>query len=337
MGTRIEQFSDWMRRQGYAVIQTASSHWVEYGPRTYQAIPFHRMIRPSEDEIMDLLRQEKAVALRYSTPLDAKEGSLSYHVVYESNHYSQQDIHKKARHDVTKGLSVAAVEPISLARLADEGWAVRLDTLKRQGRTGAETRDWWEKLCLSAQGLPNFEAWGALVQGRLVAALLAFVYEDNFSILYQQSLTEYLHYGVNNALTYAVTSEVVERPGSIQLFYGLQSLNARDSVDKYKFRMGYIARPVRQRVVFNPWIAPFVNNFTYAGVKALNKIFPGSSFNSKTGGMLNLYLNGRRPLAEQDWPEVLLDQKEAILAQLRVKKVAGDPSVRQNSAAYFQH
>ena len=336
MKTKFGHFEDWLRRQGYTVIQTASSHWVEYGPHVFQAIPFHQLISPSEEELTDLLRKEKAIALRYSTPLDAGVGSLSYHVVYESNHYSQQEIHKKARHDVTKGLSVAAIEPIPLARLAEEGWAIRLDTLKRQGRTGAETRAGWEKLCLFAMGLANFEAWGAIVQGRLVAALLAYVYEDNYSILYQQSLTDYLHYGVNNALTYVVTADVVKRPGPLHLFYGLQSLDARESVDKYKFRMGYTAKAVRQRVVFNPMIAPFINRLTYAGVKAVNQVFPGNNFNSKTGGMLNFYLQGKRPLAGQNWPEVLLNQKEAIMAQSRSDGTNSMPSGRQTPAVYLR-
>jgi hypothetical protein len=313
MKTTIGHFDDWMRRQGYSVIQTASSHWVEYSPRVFQAIPFHRLISPSDRELTDFLREAKAIALRYSAPLDSGTGGLSYHVVYESDHYSLHDIHKKARHDVSKGLSIAAIEPISLKRLAKEGWEMRHETLKRQGRTGAESKTWWEKLCLSAEGLPNFEAWGAIVKGKLVASVLAFAHEGYFDIMYQQSLTEYLHYGVNNALTYTVTADVISRPGSFRLFYGLRSLDAKETVDKYKFRMGYVAKPVRQRVVFNPAAVPFINNITLAGLKAVKAIIPTNTFLSKTAGMVNLYLLGKRPLAKQNWPEVLLKQKEAIM------------------------
>jgi hypothetical protein len=336
MKTKFGHFEDWLRRQGYTVIQTASSHWVEYGPHVFQAIPFHQLISPSEEELTDLLRKEKAIALRYSTPLDAGVGSLSYHVVYESNHYSEQDIHKKARYDVKKGLSIATIEPISLTRLADEGWALRSETLQRQGRSDAETKTWWEDLCLSAEGFPEFEAWGAMVQGKLVASLLAFAHKDYFNIMYQQSLTGYLQHGINNALTYVVTADVVKRPGPLHLFYGLRSLDASESVDKYKFRMGYIAKPLRQRVMFHPAVAPFVNGLTYAGVEVVNAAFRSSTFLSKTAGMMNFFLQGKRPLEYQDWPEILLKHKEAILSQSRSDEMVDEASGKQTSAVYLQ-
>ena len=33
--------------------------------------------------------------------------------------------------------------------------------------------------------------------------------------------------------------------------------------------------------------------------------------------MLRFYMQGKRPLALQDWPEVLLKHKEAILSQVQ--------------------
>jgi hypothetical protein len=79
--------------------------------------------------------------------------------------------------------------------------------------------------------------------------------------------------------------------------------------------MGYTAKPVRQRVVFNPAVAPFFNKFTYAVVDAFHKTFPYHPTFAKAEGMLRFYLDGKRLLEEQDWPEVLLDQKESILGQ----------------------
>lgn len=313
METTIGHYDEWMRRQGYRVVQTASTHWVEYGPHVFQAIPFNQLITPSENELTEFLHREKAAALRYSTPLESKTGSLSYHVVYELDHYSLEELPKKARYDVRKGLSTASIEQVSLDRLAEEGWSVRAETLQRQGRSDAETEAWWKNLCLSARDFSNFEAWAAIVEGRMVACLLAVIWKDTFSVMYQQSLTDFLPYGVNNAITYSVTANVVNRPGNLHMFYGLQSLDASESVDKYKFRMGYTAKPVRQRVVFHPLMAPFINKLSFAGMKAANKILPRSTFISKTAGIMSFYLQGSRPLEEQAWSDELLKQKEAIL------------------------
>lgn len=299
-------FAEWFQRQGYKVVKTASSYWAEVGPRVFQAFPYHWVISPNEEEIRKFMVDEKAVALRYSTPQASAIGIPSYHVVLEKQHYSQRDLPKKVRYDVKKGLSIASVEQIPLSRLASEGWDLQRDTLLRQGRVNAATQTEWQELCLSAEGLDGFEAWGASVDGRLVASLLGFLCEDHYCILYQQSLTEYLSYGVNNALAYTVTSNVLERPDTkARVFYGLHSLDAPPSVDEFKFRMGYTAKPVRQRVVFHPWLRPFMNPASHALLRAGLRIKPGDPALSKAEGMLRFYLQGHLPLYKQSLPPPL--------------------------------
>lgn len=301
-----EIFSEWLRRQGHTVLKTQSSYWADFGPRVFQAFPYHWVISPDEEEVRKLMLDQKVVALRYSTPQTAREGGPSYHVLFEKERYSEKDLPKKARHDVKKGLSVASIEPLSLSRLASEGWDLRRDTLIRQRRLNAETETDWRNLCSSAEVLDGFEAWGAVVQGKLTAALLAFSCDNYFCILYHQSLTEFLPFGVNNALAYVVTSNVVNRPDSrVRIFYGLHSLDAPPSVDEFKFRMGYTARPVRQRAVFHPWVRPFMNDASHALVQAGLRLNPANPTLSKAEGMLRFYLQGKLPLSEQSLPPPL--------------------------------
>lgn len=303
-------FAEWLRRQGHKVIKTPSSYWFEAGPRVFQAFPYHWVISPDEEELGAFMLGQKALALRYSAPQTAPVGSLSYHVVLERSRYTLEDLPKKARHDVKKGMSRASIEQISLSSLASEGWALRRETLLRQGRQDAEIKTDWQKLCLSADGLDGFEAWGAIVEGKLAAALLALLCDDHFCILYQQSLTEYLPLGVNNALAYAVTSNVINRPDNkAWVFYGLHSLDAPPSVDEFKFRMGYTAKPVRQRVVFHPWVRPFMNPASHALLRAGLRIKPGLPTLSKAEGMLRFYLQGNLPLAQQSLPPPLRAQE----------------------------
>jgi hypothetical protein len=301
----VEIFAEWLRRQGHHLLKTSSSYWYDIVPRVYQAIPYHRLVTPPDEELRQLLIQNKAIGLRYSTAMDGLSGSVSYHVVYAGRDYTLDDLTKKARYDVRKALKRVGVEPIPFERLASEGWPLRADTLSRQDREGAESREWWERLCRSADGLPGFEAWAAIAGGKLVASLLAFACDDCCSILYQQSRTDYLTVGVNNALTYVFTNQVLQRPGITCLFYGLHSLDAPPSVDQYKFRMNYKARPVRQRVVFHPWLAPLFNRASHAAARQLLRWRPGNPTLAKAEGMLRFYLEGRRPLEEQHWPECL--------------------------------
>lgn len=299
--TDIHHFIEWNRRQGHQILRTQSTHWVSAGMGTYQAIPYHAVISPSEEELQTLFREHKATALRYSTPLSAAEGMLSYHIIYEGKNYPP----KKIPHKAKKGLAIAAVEPISLSQMATEGWGLRHDTLDRQGRLGAEKQSWWETLCHTGQDIPGLEAWGALVDGKLAAALLGMQCDDTFSIFFQQSHRNFLRLGVNNALTYVVTTKILERPEIHRIFYGLHSLDAPPSVDEYKIHMGYFPKPVRQRIAFSPFLRPLVNPLNHSMLKLALRLFPQSYLFSKAEGMFRFYLNGKQPLARQVPPPLL--------------------------------
>lgn len=307
-----EIMAEWLRRQGRRVEKTADSYWVELAPRVFQAFPYHWTLDLSTSNLRETVRSLRALALRYSSPLDGDEGKISYHVVYAGKDYSLEKLSRKARYDVRKGLSHFKIEQITPAALAAEGWAARLDTLQRQGRSRAENPAWWEKLCLSAEGLSGFECWGARETrtGRLDSSLLACTCGDCFCILYQQSRTESLSLGVNNALSYVVTEAALRRPSIMRVFYGLHSLDAPDSVDAYKFRMRFVATPVRQRVVIHPWIAPFLNRATHAALRGLLRTGFGPPALAKMEGLIRFWREGRRPIDAQEWPVALTDKND---------------------------
>ncbi len=313
MNTEI--FVEWIKRQGYQVVATPSSYWYEIRSRVFQAIPFHELITPSEAELNLLLGGKRAVALRYSTPMEADEGKLSYHVINADKSYDLAQFSRSSRYDVRKGLKYAGVEPISLSRLASEGWLLRQETIARQGRSGGEGAIWWERLCRSAEGLSGFDAWGAVREGKLMASILTFTLGDCCVGLYQQCCAEALTTCVNNALTYSFTKEVLTRPAINQVFYGLHSLDADERLDKFKFRMGYIAKPVRQRVVFNRWMQLLLNGASYRVLKAIRSRWPTQATLAKAEGMARFYLEGSKPLAEQVWPECVKEGKTELLSK----------------------
>jgi hypothetical protein len=328
-------FSEWLRRQGRRVLRTPSSYWHEQGPRTYQAFPYHWMIEPSERELSELLQQHRAIALRYSTLPQAAVGRVSYHVVYDGRTYGLDQLSANARSNVRRGLRNCLVEPISLKRLADEGWRLCLDTLQRQGRDPQISQEAWQILCLAAGELPGFEAWGALVRGRLAASLITFQMDHCCYVLYPQCAREHMAAHVNNALSYAMTQAMIGRPMIGSIFYGLHSLDAPPSVDEFKLRMGYTAKPVRQRVVFHPWLAPLCNGASHAVLRQLLALKPGDRTLAKTEGMIRFYLEGRRPVEEQDLPEPLqtLSARVDRLAEMGTLTPGPSPTAGERGGA----
>jgi hypothetical protein len=308
-----EIFAEWLRRQGYRVVRTASSYWYETSSRVYQAFPYHWVINPEEKELRELLWQKRGIALRYSTRVDAPKGKLSYHVVWDGLRYELSELPRRARQNVRKGLRYASIEPISMSWLATEGWLLREEVLDRQGRARAEDAAWWRDLCECTEALPGFEAWGAIHEGKLVGSMLTLVCDGCCLFLYQQSSTECLKYRVNNSLFYTITAAVLERPEVSSVFLGLHSLDAPESVDEFKFRMGYRPRPVRQRVVFHPGLSPVFNAGSHRLINRLVERYPERPALSKLEGMVRFYLEGKRPLDHQRWPERLMPRQSELL------------------------
>jgi hypothetical protein len=300
-----EVFAEWLRRQGHHVVRTECSYWYDGGPHVYQAFPYHWLIEPSDDELVWFMRDHRVVGLRYSTPPDLAPGKLSYHAVYEKPSYGLGVLGKWARKNVRRGLRSCSVQPLSFERLAEEGWALQLDTLDRQGRQRGHRPEEWQRRCLAASELPGFEAWGALVSGQLAASVITFQMDDCCYMLYQQSLRQHLSEKVNNALSYVVTETMVKRSAVRSILYGLHSLDAPPSVDEFKFRMGYVAKPVRQRVVFHPLLRLLFNSTSYRVLRQLARWQPSHPTLSKMEGLVRFYLEGSRPLGEQQWPEPL--------------------------------
>ena len=297
-------FQAWLEGQGYRVVQSPSGAWYEIAPRVLQAFPYHGIARIGAAERDALLRDHGCLALRYSTPLDAAQGQLSYHVVLDRSDFGLPRLVKTQRAATVKALQAFTVAPITFHELRDNGWEMRAKTLARQQRFGIETRTWWERLCAAA-GTAGFEAWGARCDGVLTASLLAHVAGGCASIVLQQSDTDFLSRGTNNALVYEFCRHAFARPDVTRVFYGLHSLDAPASVDAFKFRLGFRPLPVRQVVDFHPLARPWLGGLSLRALTAARLVRPHDSRLSKLEGLLRFYVNGHKPLADQERPAVL--------------------------------
>jgi hypothetical protein len=300
-----EVVAEWFRRQGRRVIRTESSWWYDAGFRVYQAFPFHWSMRPQQAELDALLRSTRGLGLRYTAPLDAIEGRVSYHVVCDDPAYGLETLDASARRNVRLGMQRTRVEPVPLERVAEEGWPLEVDACRRQRRGVPFSREAWRRRHLAAADLPGFQAWGGLLEGRLAACLLCVRIDDWYEVLAQQSLSESLSGKVNNAVTFGFTRSTLQRAGARSIFYTLESLDAPPSVDEFKFRMGYRAVPVRQRVMFHPWAERAVGPWAHGFVSRALQLRPGSRALAKAEGLLRFHVQGKLPVANQHWPACL--------------------------------
>lgn len=295
----------WFQEQGYRVVQSASSYWYEAYPHVFQAFPYHWLIQPSDDEIFRLFQNTRAIGVRYSTQVESPVGRISYHVIYDHPVYDLDCLDRRSRQNVLTGLRNCSVAPVSFELLAREGCILEKETAERQHRRPSYDDKRWRRACMAAAALPGFEAWGAFSKNQLVASVLFVQVDDWCEMLSQQCAQIALPNRINHALIFNVTKELVSRPGIRSIFYAVQSLDAPPSVDEFKFRMGYIPVPVRQRVVVHPWVAPFMTATGLALISRLRRRTAGFGPLTKAEGMLRFYLEGRRSLEDQTWPDCL--------------------------------
>jgi hypothetical protein len=308
----VENFSEWLRRQGHEVVKTESSYWYEAGPRVLQAFPYNWIIQPTEAELRELLVNKGALALRYSTSLEASDGLVSYHV-YQQPPYDLDILSSKTRYNIRQGMKNSQIEQITFTKLAKEGWSLQKDTLTRQGRLNSMTQADWDKLCLAAEGLPGFEAWAAITEGELAAAMITARIDDSYFLLYELSHQKYFTIHVNNGLYFVATSDMLSQEGIREVFLSLHSLDAPESINDFKFRMNFNARPVRQRVVFHPLFAPFVNKLSHKVLATILHVFPGNNTLCKAEGMVRFYVEGKKPLNEQIWPNCVSEFRSSYI------------------------
>ena len=289
-------YAEWLCRRGQRVIRTASSYWHSEGYGVYQAFPYHWLIEPSASEIRELMWRHRATILRFSSP--TKDGNLrsedGYHAVYTGADYDLESLSSWARKNVRRGLRNSTVEQITFDRYLEEGWDLRVDTLARQHRDLGESRNAWRQIYAAAADLEGFEVWAALVESRLAATVVTFQMDGWAYMIYQQCHHQYLREHVNNALSFAVTQSLIRRPGIQGIFYVMKSLDAPASVDEFKFRMGYAAKPVRQRVNFHPCLALLANPLTCVVAKIATRVRPQNRLIAKAEGLLRLNKSDRR-------------------------------------------
>lgn len=253
------QFAEFWRIQGHKIIETTSCYWYNPQPLFFMSLPYHRLVTPSRHEVGITLFAGPAVATRFPTTPDGtgKEGGL---FVCSERSYDFHALQPRTRTMTRRGLENCAVERIDFAHLAEHGHALNVETFLRQGRDPQTiTEQQWNRYCMAASQIPDFEAWGALVHGDLAAFMVTALIEDCFSILHQSSAAEYLEYYPNNALVFTVTKLKLSRPEVRYVSYGLKSLEDTSGLDRFKFHMGFELRPFKEGIVFNPLLKPFLS------------------------------------------------------------------------------
>jgi hypothetical protein len=286
---QAEQFAQFFAQQGYRTAKTASSLWYQIHPLCWQSIPYHKVAKPSAAEINRLFFKDCSLLIRFSS--EGRQDSVPGHIwVCDSRDYDFASLETKTRNQVRQGLKRNEIKPVDFAFLAQEGWELILDTASRQGRNADfANQPEWERYCAAAGGIRDFEAWGAFLQGRLVAFLVGAQVEGYCYILHQASMTADLKSYPNNALIYQVTKFKMSDSEIQVVSYGLDSIEDTPGLKKFKQRMGFYRRPFNQKILINPLGKWLKSKTAKTVVIHLLKNYPQSNHLRKLSALLDKF------------------------------------------------
>jgi len=259
--TGADGFAHFLACTGHRVLRGAGAYWYDASPGFFLSLPSHRLLRATDDELRELMRNQPCAGVRFPTPLDCP-GKLSYQIVCDARTYGIDSLGANARSKVRRGLRRCEIAPAPFHTIAAEGRTADTDTLARQGRAPRFDAAGWQRFWDAAAATPGMEGWAAYVGGEMAAFLVSVQFDDSVEFLLARSRSDRLGAYPNNALIFQVACEMLGERGVRQVTFGLESLEPVGPLDEFKFGMGFRAAPLRQRVVFHPLLRTLLQRRT---------------------------------------------------------------------------
>jgi hypothetical protein len=220
-----------------------------------------------------MIREHRASGARFpSTTWTGLESGL---YVLRRRDYDIGSLHVKHRPRVRHGQQHFEVRLAEKAQLLEQGCALNLSTMARQGRYDPEFGEprRWEKLVEAAFGCPGVSVPAAFSGSRLAAYMITCREQKWLHILHQMSRQEDLPDFPNHLLTYTVTGQAAADTSLEAVCYGYVPLFAADGLHEYKLRFGYEMVPHRSAIQLHPVLKVVLNRpVARAAVRAARRL-----------------------------------------------------------------
>jgi hypothetical protein len=223
------------------------------------SLPYQTMLDPDPAEVRRMIREAGAWGARFpSLSWTGLEGGL---YVLRARKYDIASLHAKHRPRVRHGLESFEVRPAEKAQLLEQGCALNLSTMARQGRYDPEFGEMrlWERLVEAAFASPGVSCPAVFSGSRLVAYMVTCRDHNWLHILHQMSRQEDLPNFPNHVLTYTVTAQAVADASLDAVCYGCIPLFTADGLHEYKLRFGYEMIPHRSVIQLHPVLNAVLN------------------------------------------------------------------------------
>jgi hypothetical protein len=265
-GSALARF---LELRGRRIVRACGALWYTVPGRFLMSLPYQEMLNPDPGELRRLIRETRASGARF--PSSQWSGLESGLYLLRRCSYDLGAVHAKHRPRVRHGMQHFEVRPATKSQLLEQGLALNLSTMARQGRYDPEfgERRRWETLVEAAFACTEVSFPAVFAGSRLAAYMITCREHKWLHILHQMSRQEDLSDFPNHVLTYTVTSQAAADPSLDAVCYGYVPLFAADGLHEYKLRFGYEVIPHRSAIQLHPVLDAVLNRYAVrAAVRA---------------------------------------------------------------------
>jgi hypothetical protein len=269
-GSTLARF---LELRGRRIVRACGALWYSVPGRFLMSLPYQEMLNPDSDELRRMICETGVWGARF--PSLSWTGLKSGLYVLRRNEYDIGSLHVKHRPRVRHAMQHFEVRPAEKSELLDQGCALNLNTMTRQGRYDPEFGELrrWGRLVEAAFDCPGV-SFPAVFSGSRLAAYMVTCREQGWlHILHQMSRQEDLPNFPNHLLTYTVTAQATTDASLEAVCYGYVPLFAADGLHEYKLRFGYEMVPHWSAIQLHPLLKAVLDRpFARAAVRAMRRL-----------------------------------------------------------------
>lgn len=276
---------------------TSGCYWVGNVGGAMFREPTSYLELPQPGEVSRALRKAWAPVATYVVAPGETRPANALLYVCEDRDYRLERLGSAARRDIRRALRHLRFEFIDGPTLLAHGVRAFCDTQKRLGLSNGTPEIFLRDhvpICRN----PARHIAGAWA-GDFLAAFGTFVAIDDWVDLAIYAADDHLSSCPVNGLIHFALEEYLVRRKLRGVGYGLSSIqevSKAATLDRFKKKAGFEARPVHRAFAIHPLLRPFANRLTLCALRLCTHLRPGSRRWRKATGMLAAYLNRHAPL-----------------------------------------
>jgi hypothetical protein len=259
--------------RGRRIVNACGALWYSVPGRFLMSLPYQNMLNPDPAELRRTIRDTGLCGARF--PSLNWTGLESGLYVLRRREYDIGTLHAKHRPRVRHAMQQFEVRPAEKSQLLNQGCALNLNTMARQGRYDPEFGEMrrWGRFVEAAFDCPGVSCPAVFAGSRLAAYMVTCREQGWLHILHQMSRQEDLPNFPNHLLTYTVTAQAAADASLEAVCYGYVPLFAADGLHEYKLRFGYEMVPHWSAIQLHPVLNAVLDRpFARAAVRAVRRL-----------------------------------------------------------------